>query len=153
ERSLHSVQSTWAFHSVRILGTGNLLCQRQPTADSPSPAGRLYNRVGRNPPPSPLRTLAVNRPETERDKSQWDLAAETVTVRIRWFGLCVGYVLVNFIQRDSGNRLVLNAILTLGALYAIIDTVWSLRGKVFLDRFPLVISFMEAVFIGLLCYF
>jgi two-component system, NtrC family, sensor kinase len=95
----------------------------------------------------------VNRPETERDKSQWDLAAETVTVRIRWFGLCVGYVLVNFIQRDAGNRLVLNAILTLGALYAIIDTVCSLRGKVFLARFPLVISFMEAVFIGLLCHF
>jgi two-component system, NtrC family, sensor kinase len=95
----------------------------------------------------------VNRPEAERDKSQWDLAAETVTVRIRWFGLCVGYVLVNFVDRDPGNRLVLNAILTLGALYAIIDTVWSLRGKVFLAQFPLAISFMEAVFIGLLCYF
>jgi two-component system NtrC family sensor kinase len=95
----------------------------------------------------------VNRPEAERDKSQWDLAAETVTVRIRWFGLCVGYVLVNFIDRDAGNRTILNAILTLGALYAIIDTVWSLRGKVFLAQFPLAISLMEAVFIGLLCYF
>ncbi len=57
----------------------------------------------------------MNHAETERDKSQWDLAAETVTVRIRWFGLCVGYVLVNFIGRDGGNRPVLNAILTLGA--------------------------------------
>ena len=95
----------------------------------------------------------MNRPEVERDKSQWDLAAETVTVRIRWFGLCVGYVLVNFVDRDPGNRLVLNAILTLGALYAMIDTVWSLRGKVFLAQFPLAISLMEAVFIGLLCYF
>jgi len=95
----------------------------------------------------------VNHVETERDRTHWDLAAETVTVRIRWFGLCVGYVLVNFIGRDGGNRPVLNAILTLGAVYAIIDTVWSLRGKVFLAQSPLVISFMEAVFIGLLCYF
>ena len=95
----------------------------------------------------------MNHSETERDKTQWDLAAETVTVRIRWFGLCVGYVLVNFIGRDVGNRPVLNAILTLGAIYAFIDTVWSLRGKVFLAQSPLVISLMEAVFIGLLCYF
>jgi two-component system, NtrC family, sensor kinase len=95
----------------------------------------------------------VNHTLDERDKTHWDLAAETVTVRIRWFGLCVGYVLVNFIGRDGGNAPVLNAILTLGAVYAIIDTVWSLRGKVFLAQSPLVISLMEAVFIGLLCYF
>lgn len=95
----------------------------------------------------------MNHAETGRDKTSWDLAAETVTVRIRWFGLCVGYVLVNFIGGGGGNRPVLNAILTLGAVYAIIDTVWSLRGKVFLAQSPLVISLMEAVFIGLLCYF
>jgi signal transduction histidine kinase len=95
----------------------------------------------------------VTAPETERDKTYWDLAAETVTVRIRWFGLCIGYVLVNFIGGDGTNRPVLNAILTLGAVYAIIDTVWSLRGRVFLARYPLVISLMEAVFIGLLCHF
>src|ERR1700683_1069833 len=95
----------------------------------------------------------MNRTAEERDRTHWDLGAETVTVRIRWFGLCVGDVLVNFIERDAGNRSVLNAILTLGAVYAIIDTVWSLRGKVFLAQSPLVISSMEAVFIGLLCYF
>jgi two-component system NtrC family sensor kinase len=99
------------------------------------------------------RSRLLNQVETERDKTSWDLAAETVTVRIRWFGLCVGYVLVNFIGGDGGNRPVLNAILTLGAVYAIIDTIWSLRGKVFLAQSPLVISLMEAVFIGLLCYF
>lgn len=92
-------------------------------------------------------------PVPERDKTHWDLAAETVTVRIRWFGLCVGYALVNIVGRDPGSRAVLNAILTLGAGYAIIDTVWSLRGKVFLARSPLIISLMESVFIGLLCYF
>jgi signal transduction histidine kinase len=48
---------------------------------------------------------------------------------------------------------ILNAILSLGAGYALIDTVFSLRGKVFLGRYPLVISLMEALFIGVLCYF
>lgn len=73
-------------------------------------------------------------------------------MRIRWFGLCVGYVLVNFIGRKT-NPAELNAILTLGACYALIDTFWSIRGKVFLSRWPLVISVLEAIFIGLLCHF
>ena len=54
---------------------------------------------------------------------------------------------------DLKLALLLNAILTLGAVYAVIDSVWSYRGKVFLSRAPIVISLMEAVFIGLLCYF
>src|SRR5258708_13106711 len=32
-------------------------------------------------------------------------------------------------------------------------TLWSVGGRVFLSRWPWVISLMEAVFIGLLCYF
>jgi len=91
--------------------------------------------------------------ELDRDEFTWDLAAEAVTLRIRWFGVCVGYVLVNFIGRDEGTPAVLNAILALGALYALVDTYFSYRGKVFLSGSPLVISLMEAVFIGLLCYF
>ena len=63
----------------------------------------------------------------------------------------VGYVLVNFIGRETDQPL-LNAILTLGALYAVVDTYFSLRGKVFLRDWPLSISLLEAVFIGLLCY-
>lgn len=84
--------------------------------------------------------------------SRWELAAETIAVKIRWFGLLVGYVLVNV---DSGShpRAVLNAILALGAVYALLDTYCSLRGRVFLGRYPLYISFMEALFIGLLCYY
>ncbi len=89
---------------------------------------------------------------TARDPAQWQLAAEGITVRIRWFGLCVGYVLVNFLDRGT-NQPALNAILTLGAGYALIDTYFSLRGRVFLRDWPLVISLMEAVFIGLLCHF
>lgn len=87
-----------------------------------------------------------------RDDFSLQLPAEAITVRIRWFGLCVGYVLVNLLGHDE-HRAELNAILTLGAVYALLDTVWSLRGKVFLRSVPLFISLMEAVFIGLLCHF
>src|SRR5207245_7940108 len=89
-----------------------------------------------------------------RDPSGWELAAESITVKIRWFGVVVGYLLVNLLDRPPDDRRgVMNAILTLGAMYALVDTLWSLRGKVFLSRWPLIISLMEAVFIGLLCYF
>jgi len=85
-------------------------------------------------------------------------------VRIRWFGLAIGYALVNLLDRGEtmahaalpawlSNRQVLNGILTLGAGYAIADTYFSLRGRVFLSRWPIVISVMEALFIGLLCHF
>lgn len=89
-----------------------------------------------------------------REGAAWDLAAESITVKIRWFGVVVGYVLVNLLERPADSqRAEINAILTLGALFALIDTLWSLRGKVFLSDLPLVVSLMEAVFIGLLCYF
>lgn len=87
-----------------------------------------------------------------RDDFSWQLPAEAITVRIRWFGLCVGYTLVNLVGRTP-HQAELNGILTLGAVYALVDTFYSLRGRVFLDRAPLFISLMEAVFIGLLCHF
>jgi len=82
----------------------------------------------------------------------WQLPAETITVRIHWFGICVGYLLVNVLGAPH-YRAELNGILTLGAVYALIDTWWSARGKVFLESWPLFISVMEALFIGLLCHF
>jgi len=85
-------------------------------------------------------------------QSSWQLPAETITVRIHWFGLCVGYLLVNVLGQPH-YRAELNGILTLGAVYALIDTWWSARGQVFLERWPLFISAMEAIFIGLLCHF
>src|SRR5262245_28664713 len=85
--------------------------------------------------------------------NRWELAAEAIAVKIRWFGLVVGYALVNLEVAGNANRPLLNAILALGALYALLDTYYSLRGRVFLGRFPLGISFMEALFIGLLCFF
>jgi two-component system NtrC family sensor kinase len=91
---------------------------------------------------------------TTREPTGWELDAESITVKIRWFGVAVGYLVVNFLDRPAGaQRAVMNAILTLGATYALIDTLWSLRGRVFLSRWPLIISLMEAVFIGLLCFF
>src|SRR5947209_4443454 len=85
--------------------------------------------------------------------SRWELAAEAIAVKIRWFGLLVGYVIVNLGDSGQVYRPVLNAILALGAIYALADTYYSIRGKVFLGRYPLTISVMEALFIGLLCYF
>jgi signal transduction histidine kinase len=83
---------------------------------------------------------------------RWELAAETIAVKIRWFGLLVGYVLVN-VDPGASQTLLLNAILALGAIYALFDTYYSFRGRVFLGRYPLSISLMEALFIGLLCFY
>lgn len=90
--------------------------------------------------------------ERQFDDFDWGLATQAITVRIRWFGICVGYVLVNFIG-DGQNRSILNAILLLGAVDALLDTIWSLRGRMFLSEWPIFISFMESLFIGLLCHF
>jgi len=82
---------------------------------------------------------------------RWELAAEAIAIKIRWFGLVIGYALVNLgAQHD---RPVLNAILALGVGYALVDTYFSYRHQVFLGRYPLAISAMEALFIGLLCFF
>jgi signal transduction histidine kinase len=82
---------------------------------------------------------------------RWELAAEAIVVKIRWFGLVLGYLAVNLAATDG--RLVLNAILAFGAGYTLLDSLYSLRGRVFLGRVPLAVSLMESLFIGLLCYF
>ena len=87
-------------------------------------------------------------PESDR----WQLAAELITLQIRWFGLFVGFALVNLLS-PKHNQSILNAILAFGTVYAICDLIWHRRGAVFLQRVPLFISLMEASFIGLLCYF
>jgi signal transduction histidine kinase len=85
--------------------------------------------------------------------SPWELAAEAIAVKIRWFGLLIGYIVVNLGNHPVDRLAVLNAILTLGALYTLLDTWVSVRGQVFLGRFPLVISVLEALFIALLCFY
>jgi signal transduction histidine kinase len=84
--------------------------------------------------------------------SPWELAAEAIAVKIRWFGLVVGYALVNVADHSAERRAVLNAILSLGAVYTVLDTWYSARGRVFLGRYPLSVALMEALFIGLLCF-
>src|SRR5437879_3425344 len=95
----------------------------------------------------------MSTPRRPMTASPWELAAEAIAVKIRWFGLLFGYALVNFGDVAGGRQAILNAILALGAVYALFDTAYGLRGRVFLGRYPLAISAMEALFIGLLCYF
>lgn len=85
------------------------------------------------------------------ERMGWELAAESIVVRIRWFGIAMGYVLV---QTRTGlhNPSAVRAFLALGAGYAALDTVFHRMGEVFLERWPLFVSLMEATFIGLLCY-
>jgi signal transduction histidine kinase len=89
--------------------------------------------------------------------SPWELAAEAIAVKIRWFGLLVGYVLVNVADSAQApardQRAILNAILTVGAAYTLLDTSFRIRGRVLLGHHPLAVSIMEALFIGLLCFF
>ncbi|MEZ6122388.1 MAG: ATP-binding protein [Planctomycetaceae bacterium] len=103
------------------------------------------------PPGSKSLTTVVNPVARE-------VRAESITVRIRWFGIAVGYFLVNVGDLINAadrhtNQGALNAILALGAVYALIDTYRSRKGQVLLAEFRILISLMEALFIGLLCYF
>lgn len=82
----------------------------------------------------------------------WDLAAESIAVKIRWFGLVVGAVLANFGSPAADPR-PLNLILLLGLGFTALDTFFFTRRRVVLRDHPLVISVMESFFIGLLCYF
>src|SRR5262245_36698531 len=84
--------------------------------------------------------------------SRWELDAEHIAIKIRWFGLLIGYALVYSDPPADGRQNLLFAILAVGALYTLLDTYFSLRGRVFLGRYPLIISLMETLFIGLLCY-
>lgn len=92
---------------------------------------------------------------TPRD-ARWDLAAEAIALKMRWFGVVIGVLLVE--TRAGGPTELaspgaLRAILALGAIYAAVDTYYSVRGRIFLQDLPLVVSLLEAVFIGLLCHF
>ena len=100
--------------------------------------------------PSRVRRLVVRL--APAPASRWELAAESIAVKIRWFGLVVGVLLANWGGGTTDPR-PLNAILALGLAFTAIDTAFFVRGRVFLRDFPLLISAMEALFIGLLCHF
>ena len=86
------------------------------------------------------------------DVARWELDAEAIVVKIRWFGLLLGFAYANAGEIEA-NRLTLNAILLLGLVYTLLDTWFYRRRRVFLGDYHLVVSGMEALFIGLLCFF
>jgi signal transduction histidine kinase len=89
-------------------------------------------------------------PATDPTPTRWDLDAEAVAVKIRWFGLVVGYLYANVGSAAAAGPL--NALLALGFVFTTLDTYFSWRGRVFLGKYPLLISCLEALFIGLLCH-
>jgi signal transduction histidine kinase len=86
------------------------------------------------------------------ERARWELAAESVVVKLRWFGVVMGYILV---QTRTGlhDPWAVRAFLALGAGYAALDLAFWRMGEVFLERWPLFVSLMESVFIALLCYY
>ncbi|MCA9057329.1 MAG: two-component sensor histidine kinase, partial [Planctomycetaceae bacterium] len=86
------------------------------------------------------------------DSQTRELQAESITVQIRWFGLAVGYLYVNLAGNPDG-RIALNLMLTLGVIYALLDTIISIRRRMLFPNYRILISLMEALFIGLLCHF
>lgn len=86
------------------------------------------------------------------DVPRWDLDAEAIVVKIRWFGLLLGFVYAN-LGPSEASRPILDTILLLGLAYTLLDTWFYRRRRVFLGEYPLAVSGMEALFIGLLCVF
>ncbi len=97
--------------------------------------------------------MATGTKITDARTSRWELDVEAIIVKIRWFGLVVGVLLVNLGDGPHYRQSNLNAILLFGALFTLLDTWHSARGRVFLGKYPLVVSVMEALFISLLCYY
>ena len=79
----------------------------------------------------------------------WDLATEPIVVKIRWFGVVMGYILV---QSRTGlhDPWAVRAFLALGAGTPRLTrcSTYRLR-EVVLNRWPLFVSLMESVFIAL----
>lgn len=86
------------------------------------------------------------------DVPRWDLDAEAIVVKIRWFGLLLGFAYASLGQAEADRR-TLCAVLLLGLGYTLLDTWFYRRRRVFLGDLPLAVSGMEALFIGLLCRF
>src|SRR3954471_15492286 len=100
-----------------------------------------------------MATLSPTTPAAPAWPSRWELAAEAVVIKIRWFGVLVRYLLVNVAGAGGEHADLLNAILAVGAVFTLLDTASSVRGQLFLGDYPLSVSLMEALFIGLLCYY
>jgi signal transduction histidine kinase len=82
---------------------------------------------------------------------RWELAAESIVVKIRWFGVVMGYILVQT-RTGLSDPWAVRAFLALGAGYAALDLAFWRMGEVIFKHRPLFVSLMESVFIALLCY-
>jgi signal transduction histidine kinase len=85
----------------------------------------------------------------------WGPAAESIVVKIRWFGVAAGFALVQTrvaLDVPLHNPSAVRAFLALGAGFAALDTAFHRMGEVFLRRRPLLVATMEGSFIALLCY-
>lgn len=80
------------------------------------------------------------------------MGPETIVLKIRWIGVVLGLLWVN-LAPTLAHRAMLNGILLLGLGYALWDTWATMRGWRLAQRYPLIISLLEAMFIGLLCYY
>ena len=92
----------------------------------------------------------MTNPPPPTDEPRWDLDAEAIVVKIRWLGLILGSA-YGTIGPARGDWLRLDAILLLGLGYTLLDTWFYRRRRVFLGELPLLVSVMEALFVGLLC--
>lgn len=86
------------------------------------------------------------------DRGGWQYAAESIVVKIRWFGIAMGYVLATG-RGGLHDANAVRGILALGAAYALLDTAYHRKGRVFLGSWPLFVAVMESTFIALLCYY
>ena len=82
-----------------------------------------------------------------------ELSAERVVIQIRWTGLVLGFLLANTTLAPGQSALTLNMLLAVGFAYTALDTWFYRKKSIFLGEYPLFISMMESLFIGLLAHF
>jgi two-component system NtrC family sensor kinase len=100
----------------------------------------------------PTRFAADRRDNSLNQQPRGTMGPETIVLKIRWIGVVLGLLWVN-LAPTLAYRAMLNGILLLGLAYALWDTWATLRGWMLAQRYPLVISLLEALFIGVLCYY
>lgn len=83
---------------------------------------------------------------------RWELTAEAIALKIRWFGLFVGLVIADWPTRQPRDAAALHAILAIGLLYTVLETFSYRRQRILLGRWPLLSGVLEAYYIFFLCW-
>jgi two-component system NtrC family sensor kinase len=87
-----------------------------------------------------------------RSTHRWDLTAEAIALKIRWFGLIVGIIIADWPTRQPRTGLALHGILAIGLLYTLLETLSYRRHRIFMGRWPLLCGLLEAIYIFFLCW-